>query len=229
MGQALSARFAAQAFDLALLSRTEAGSAAAVRSAKTADKDADARFYPVDVTRPETLETSLSKVRREMGEIEVLIYNVRGAFTSGEPLEMSYQDLSDVFQTEVIGAFAAAKSVLPQMISRSGGAVFFSSATAAFRGSATYPLYAIGKFGLRALSQSLAKAYAHRGVHIAHFRLDCDLDVPVMHDMYGDAPGRSGLASPDDVAETYWLTYRQPKGAWSNEVEIRPCTENWTF
>jgi NADP-dependent 3-hydroxy acid dehydrogenase YdfG len=115
------------------------------------------------------------------------------------------------------------------MIRRSRGSVFFSSATAAFRGSNTHPLYAIGKFGLRALSQSLSKAYAKNGVHIVHFRLDCDLDVPIMRDLYGEEYDPVKLANPDDVAETYWLTYLQPKSAWSNEVEIRPHTEAWTY
>ena len=86
---------------------------------------------------------------------------------------------------EVVGAFAAAKSVLPIMIKRGSGSIFFSSATAAYRGSSTHPLYAIGKFGLRALSQSLTKEYAKNGVHIVHVRLDCDLDVPYMKESYG--------------------------------------------
>jgi NADP-dependent 3-hydroxy acid dehydrogenase YdfG len=115
------------------------------------------------------------------------------------------------------------------MISRARGSVFFSSATAAFRGSSTHPLYAIGKFGLRALSQSLSKAYANRGIHIVHFRLDCDLDVPVMRGLYGQDYDPGKLANPDAVAESYWLTYQQPESAWSNEVELRPYTEGWTY
>ncbi len=226
LGRSLAATFAGHSFDIALLSRTESGSAAAAEAAAKAATDV--RFYPADATRPDTIEKGIAQIQNDMGEVEVLIYNARGSFSSGEPLDMTYEDLLDVYRLEVVGAFAAAKSVLPNMIERSGGALFFSSATAAFRGSGTYPLYAIGKFGLRALSQSLAKAYAKHGVHIAHFRLDCDLDVPVMHDIYRDERDRAGLASPDDVAQSYWLTYQQPRGAWSNEVEIRPYTEAWT-
>jgi len=226
LGRALAAKFAGHSFDIALMSRTEAGSAAAADAAAAAD---DVRFYPADATRPETLESALARVRNDMGSIDLLIYNARGSFDACEPLEMTYADLMQVYQLEVVGAFAAAKAVLPDMIDRSGGAVFFSSATAAFRGSGAFPLYAIGKFGLRALSQSLTKAYAKHGVHIVHFRLDCDLDVPVMRELYGEGRDRAGLASPDDVAETYWLTYQQPRGAWSNEVEIRPHTETWTY
>ena len=115
------------------------------------------------------------------------------------------------------------------MIKRSRGSIFFSSATAAYRGSRTHPLYAIGKFGLRALSQSLTKAYAKDGVHIVHVRLDCDLDVPYMREAYGDKYDPATLASPSDVAESYWLTHLQPQSAWSNEIELRPYTEVWTY
>lgn len=165
----------------------------------------------------------------DIGPIDVLIYNVRSVFTKCEPLDMTYDGMEEAFRVEVTGAFAAAKAVLPGMRTREHGTIFFSSATAAFRGSATHPVYAIGKFGLRALSQSLTKAYAKDGVHIVHMRLDCDLDVPIMHGIYGATRDQAGLADPKDVAETYWLTLQQPKGAWSNEVGIRPHTETWTY
>lgn len=229
LGRALAAKFAEQGFNLALLSRTREGSAAAAHAATGAAPDAIVRQMQADATGPETIEQALEQAAREMGTVEVLIYNVRKEFTARAPLEMSYAELDDVFRIEVIGAFAAAKSVLPAMIDNGRGTILFSSATAAFRGSAEYPLYSIGKFGLRALSQSLAKAHARDGVHIAHMRLDCDLDVPVIQDAYGDSYDPQRLADPAGVAETYWLTHLQPKSAWSNEVEIRPHTETWTY
>ena len=164
-----------------------------------------------------------------MGEVRLLIYNVRGRFDSCRPLDMTYEALEKIYQEEVVGAFAAAKAVLPNMIEKGQGSIFFSSATAALRGSARFPLYAIGKFGLRALSQSLAKAYAVNGIHVAHFRLDCNLDVPVMKELFCSEYDPENFADPDDIAQTYWLTFQQPKSAWSNEVEIRPYTEEWTY
>ncbi len=227
LGRALAARFASQGFDIALISRSEAGSAKARQAA--AAVTANVRHFSADASQPETIEAALAKAADEMGVIDILIYNARGEFTACEPLDMSYAALEDIYRVEVIGAFAAAKSVLPAMIKRSRGSVFFSSATAAYRGSRTHPLYAIGKFGLRALSQSLTKAYAKNGVHIVHVRLDCDLDVPYMRESYGDRYDPEILASPDAVAESYWLTHLQPKSAWSNEIELRPYTEVWTY
>ena len=229
LGRSLAAKFAAEGFDIALISRTEKGSRAAADAATSASESTRVEFLAADATEPQTIERALSTLAREMGEVQVLIYNARGSFTRCEPLAMTYAQLDDIYHVEVVGAFAAAKSVIPAMRERGSGSVLFSSATAALRGSGIVPLYAIGKFGLRALSQSLAKAYAKDGVHVVHFRLDCDLDVPLMRELYGDKYNPDQLADPDDVAEAYWWAHRQPKSAWSNEIELRPHTEAWTY
>ena len=228
LGAALAARFARGGYDIGLVSRSEAGSAAAFAKARSAREETRIRFHQGDADRPESIEIALTALGQEMGHFELLIYNVRDAFTRCAPLEMTTDALEAAFRVEVIGAFSAAKAVLPAMRVRNRGTIFFSSATAAFRGSASYPLYSISKFGLRALSQSLAKAYAADGVHIVHVRLDCDLDVPIMRRLYGESYDSAKLADPEDVAETYWLIHQQPKGGWSNEIEVRPYTETWT-
>ena len=229
LGRALAARFAGENFAIGLVSRSREGSSAAADAAVSADPGAKVGFFAADARQPETVEQALNDVACEIGEVEVLIYNARGEFARRDPLDMTYAELEEIYRVEVVGAFAAARSVLPAMRKRGAGSVMFSSATAAFRGSATHPLYAIGKFGLRALSQSLAKAYSKDGVHVVHMRLDCDLDVPLMHKLYGDNCENADLADPDAVAQTYWWAPMQPKSAWSNEIEIRPHTENWTY
>ncbi len=229
LGRALAAKFASEGFDMALVSRNKQSCTAAMDSANAANADAKIKHFSADVTKPELLEQAIQKIELEMGEIEVLIYNARGSFESRTPLEMSYEELEDIYRIEVIGAFAAAKSVLPSMQKRGRGSILFSSATAALRGSASHPLYSIGKFGLRALSQSLAKAYSKDGVHIVHFRLDCDLDMPLMREYYGDKFDPEKMANTDDVAKAYWWAHNQPKSAWSNEIELRPYTETWTY
>lgn len=229
LGRALAARFAREGYTLALLSRSAAGSEAALTAARQAAPDLAHTYHSADATRPEGVQGALERVAAESGEIDVLIYNVRGGYTLREPLDMGFDELEDIYRLEVVGAFAAAKAVMPAMIERGRGSVLFSSATAAFRGSATNPLYAIGKFGLRALAQSLAKAYARRGVHVAHVRLDCTLDVPQVREWLGAQFDAEQTANCDDVAETYWWVHRQPRSAWSNEVELRPYSENWTL
>jgi NAD(P)-dependent dehydrogenase (short-subunit alcohol dehydrogenase family) len=229
LGRSLAAAFAAKGFDVALLSRSPQGSAAAADAARRANSRVKVQFVAVDASNPQTVEEGLARVVREAGGVEVLIYNVRGDLRPKLPLAIDYAELRDIFEIEVVGALAAAKAVMPAMIERARGTVIFSSATAAFRGSAGNPLYAIGKFGLRALAQSLAKAYAKAGVHVAHIRLDCDLDVPIVRQLLGAKFDPTRAASPDDVAQTYLWVCEQPKSAWSNEVELRPFTESWTI
>ena len=228
LGQALASGFATAGFDVALLSRTEAGSRTALDAARQARDGRKARFFAADATKPEELESALAVVGKEMGPVEVLVYNARGGLDRKPPLAVDYAELRDIFDLEVVGALAAAKAVVPGMIEAGRGTVLYSSATAAFRGSATNPLYSIGKFGLRSLSQSLAKAYGKSGVHVVHVRLDCTLDVPIVRKMMGSRLDPAKLASTEDVARTYlWLT-EQPRSAWTNEIELRPFTEEWT-
>ncbi len=229
LGQSLAAAFARKGFDIALLSRSENGSAAAFAAARRANPQAKVRFVAADAGQPQTVEDGLASLVRETEGVDVLIYNVRGDFRPTSPLAIEYSELRYIFEIEVVGALAAAKAVMPAMIEKARGTVIFSSATAAFRGSAGNPLYAIGKFGLRALAQSLAKAYAKAGVHVAHIRLDCELDVPIVRKLMGAKFDPKHAASTDDVAQTYLWVCEQPKSAWSNEVELRPFTEEWTF
>lgn len=229
LGQSLAREFAKNDFDIALLSRSEQGSAAALAAAREAAPNAAVQYVQADAMSPETIEQGLAQVAHDMGPIEVLIYNVRGGMNAKPPLEMSFAEMRDIYEIEVVGAHAAAKAVVPAMIERGHGTVIYSSATAALRGSGTNPLYAIGKFGLRALSQSLAKAYARDGVHVVHVRLDCALDVPIVRKYYGDKLNAEMMSNTDDVAESYLWVHRQPKSAWSNEIEIRPYSEQWTY
>lgn len=229
LGRSLAVTFARHGCDLALLSRSEAGTAAALRAARAAAPDVCAEAVVADAGQPDELSQAIAGVEAVRGPIEILIYNVRGMTPLCAPLEMTYETLKRSLRLEVIGAFAAAKAVLPGMIGRGSGTLIFSSATAAFRGSATHPLYSIAKFALRGLAQSLAKAHACNGVHVAHVRIDAALDVPLMRSLAPGDAAAGRLASPDAIAEAYWSIHRQPAAAWSNEVELRPSTEPWTI
>jgi NAD(P)-dependent dehydrogenase (short-subunit alcohol dehydrogenase family) len=227
LGKSLAAVFSKAGHDIALISRSKGNCSAALEAATAANSASAVRFFQADATQTTHLERTLATVASEMGPVEVLIYNVRGEPKWKPPLEMTYDELSDAFELEALGAFAAAKAVMPGMIARRRGTVLFSSATAAFRGSATTPAYSVGKFALRGLAQSLGKAYAKEGVHVVHVRLDCAIDGPMVRRLMSEAFDPHDVANPDDVAQTYLWVHQQPKSAWSNEVELRPHTETW--
>ena len=227
LGVALAKAFAQDGHDLLLVGRTAEGQARAKESALAAG--AQVRVVEADARDPRALASALQGAEGKTPAVDVLSYNPRGPLTFKPPIEVTPEELQDVLSLEVIGAFAAAKAVLPAMLERGQGTIIFSSATAALRGSGRNLLYASGKFGLRGMSQSLAKAYAAKGVHVVHVRLDCALDVPIVKSMMGAKYDRTRTADPDDVAKNYLWVHHQPRSAWSNEIELRPYTEDWTY
>jgi len=226
LGVALAKTFATAGFDLGLSSRTRAGSQPALGAATAAG--ASAEIFEADARDPDALTNALRRVTEKLGDIEVLIYNPRGALMFKPPLDVTADELRDVLELEVIGAFVAAQAVLHGMLARGRGTILYSSATAALRGSGRNLLYATGKFGLRGMAQSLAKAYASKGIHVVHVRLDCALDVPLVRQLMGKTFDPLKTANCDDVAQSYLWAHRQPPSAWSNEIELRPFTEDWT-
>lgn len=229
LGASLARVFAADGCDIALLSRTAAGSADAQAAAGKANPSGRTLYVEADASKAESLGAGLKAVASQLGAIDILIYNVRGSVSFKPPLESSCDELREILDVEVVGAFAATRAVLPAMLERGSGTILYSSATAALRGSANGLLYATAKFGLRGMAQSVAKAYAAKGVHVAHLRLDCDLDVPIVRQMRGASFNKENAAQTDDVAQTYLWVHKQPRSAWSNEVELRPYTETWTI
>ncbi|MCH2410248.1 SDR family NAD(P)-dependent oxidoreductase [Myxococcota bacterium] len=228
LGCSLAKKFSLMGFALGLVSRSESGSRAALKVSRDVAGEKNAEYFKADASDPPSIESACLEAEERFGNPGVLLYNVSGYYARKSPLELDYSELELNYREEVLGALAAAKAIIPGMILRQAGTVIYSSATAAFRGSSTNPLYSLGKFGLRSLSQSLAKAYSKKGVHVAHVRLDCVLDTPSIKKSYPDFD-REKMSSTDDVAETYWWIHQQPRTAWSNEVELRPFTEEWTF
>jgi short-subunit dehydrogenase len=229
LGKALAQKFAGEDYHLSLVSRSLEGSREALKASYSAFPEGDHRHVTADATKPEELEKIVAEKIASHGTPEILIYNPRGGYQLRDPLKISYAEIDDTLKLEIVGALASAKAIIPRMLDNKKGTIIFSSATAAFRGSGTNPLYSIGKFGLRGLSQSLAKAYSEKGLHIAHVRLDCTLDVPDVRNWMGDTFKVEETSNVDDVVQSYWWLHQQPKSAWSNEIELRPYSEDWTF
>ena len=229
LGVALAKKFATEGYNIGLISREEKNSKQALEAAVDCNRNGKHGFFKADAREPEKLSEIIEDASTNLGDFSVAIFNARGKFVAKSPLDVSFNELEDIFNLEVIGAFAMAKAVIPKMIDNKSGTVIFSSATAAYRGSAENPLYSIGKFGLRALSQSLAKAYAKQMIHVAHVRLDCDLNTPFVKEWYGSSFNSDETANVDDVADNYFMIHKQPRSAWSNEIELRPYTEAWSF
>jgi NAD(P)-dependent dehydrogenase (short-subunit alcohol dehydrogenase family) len=195
-----------------------------VRAAIEAEKGT-ARGYTCDAGDPKSVSQAFACVRAELGDASVLVYNA-GAFQMGGVMELSPEDFERCWRANCFGGFLAAREVVPKMVEQGRGTIVFTGATAALRGSAKFSALAVGKFGLRALAQSMARELGPQGVHVVHVVIDGQIDTPRGRAM---APGRdpATMLAPDAIAETYWQLHEQPRSTWTQELDLRPSTEKF--
>jgi NAD(P)-dependent dehydrogenase (short-subunit alcohol dehydrogenase family) len=223
LGSALARRFASEGFAVALMARREE-SVAGVRE-EIEGSGGTALPVATDATDPASVAAAFDEVRGSLGDPEVFVYNA-GAFQMGGILDLSPAKFDECFRANCAGAFYAAQQVLPPMVEAGRGTVLLTGATAALRGSARFSALAVGKFGLRALAQSMAREFGPQGVHVAHVVIDGQIDTPRVREM---SPGREDhtLLSPDAIAETYWRLHSQHPSAWTLELDVRPAVESF--
>jgi NAD(P)-dependent dehydrogenase (short-subunit alcohol dehydrogenase family) len=223
LGASVARRFAREGYAVALLARGEP----ALRevNAEITRGGGRAAVFPADAADAGSVSAAFSRVRSELGPPEVLVYNA-GAFQMGGILELDPAAFESAWRVNCLGAFHCAREVLPSMLERGRGTLLFSGATASLRGGARFAGLAVGKFGLRALAQSMARELGPRGIHVAHVVIDGQIDTARVRSMM---PGRDALTmlAPDAIAETYWQLHQQHPTAWTQELDLRPAPEKF--
>jgi NAD(P)-dependent dehydrogenase (short-subunit alcohol dehydrogenase family) len=158
-----------------------------------------------------------------VGAPDVVVYNasgrVRGAITDLPP-----EDVRKAIEVSAFGAFLVSQQAARRMLPNSHGAIFLTGATAGVKGFALSSSFAMGKFALRGLAQSMARELSPKGIHVAHFVVDGGIrsaSRPVPDN------NPDSLLDPDAIAETYWAVLQQHRSAWSWEIEVRPWVEKF--
>jgi NAD(P)-dependent dehydrogenase (short-subunit alcohol dehydrogenase family) len=223
LGAAIARRFAGEGFAVALMARREE-SVADVRK-EIEESGGTALPISTDATDPASVVSAFERIRNELGEPEVFVYNA-GAFEMGGILDISPEKFDECFKANCAGAFYAAQQVLPAMVEAGRGTILLTGATAALRGGARFSALAVGKFGLRALAQSMAREFGPQGIHVAHVVIDGQIDTPSVRERSPDRADHTMLA-PDAIAETYWQLHEQHPTAWTLELDLRPSVESF--
>ncbi|MBA2534194.1 MAG: SDR family NAD(P)-dependent oxidoreductase [Rubrobacter sp.] len=223
LGAAIGRRFAGEGFAVALMARREE-SVARVRE-EIEDHGGKTITVSADATDPNSVAAAFERVSEELGDPEVFVYNA-GAFQMGGILDLSPKQFDECFRANCAGAFYAAQQVLPAMVEDGHGTILLTGASAALRGKASFSALAAGKFGLRALAQSMAREFGPQGIHVAHVIVDGQINTPRLREMM---PAREDdtMLSPDAIAETYWQLYSQDRTAWTLELDLRPSVETF--
>jgi NAD(P)-dependent dehydrogenase (short-subunit alcohol dehydrogenase family) len=177
------------------------------------------RGYACDATVGEQVIATFARVTAELGPPDLVVYNV-GTWDSAGILDISDALFEQAWRTGCFGGFLVGREAARSMLPRQRGTIIFSGATGSIRGGVGFAAFAVPKFGLRALAQSMAREFGPRGLHVAHVILD---------GMIGDEgrTGSEGVLEPAAIAEAYFQLHRQQRSAWTHEIDLRPVGEKF--
>ncbi len=178
-----------------------------------------------DASEPSDVERLFATLEAKWGVPDLVVYNAntrtRGAITGLDPAEVERALKGSAFAGFLVGQ-AAAKAMLP----RGNGSIFFTGASASIKGFANSSAFAMGKFALRGLAQSMARELGPQGIHVAHFVIDGGIRSSA-NDARGAQRGPDGLLLPDEIAKSYLHVHQQQRSAWSWEIDLRPWAEKF--
>ena len=186
-------------------------------------KETGANAFTADTTNESQVRSLFEDVESELGTPDVVAYNasgrLRGAFVDLVPAEVA-----QTISVSAFGGFLVAQQAARRMLPHHHGAILFTGASASVKGYAQSAPFAMGKFALRGLAQSLARELAPQGIHVAHFVIDGGIRNPGR----AEPPNNpDSMLDPDAIAASYLQILRQPRSAWTWEMELRPWVEKF--
>jgi NAD(P)-dependent dehydrogenase (short-subunit alcohol dehydrogenase family) len=219
-GEGISASFArlvaANGFKVALVAR---------RPEKLADLAGElgASTHACDVVDAGQVARLFDELDRQVGALDVVLYNPSYR-TRGPLIELDPAEVETSLMVSAFGGFLVAQQAARRMLQQGRGAILFTGASASVKGYKHSAPFAMGKFALRGLAQSIARELAPQNIHVAHFVIDGGVRSAQRQEP-ADRP--DSMLDPDAIAQAYWSTLQQPRSAWSWEIELRPWLENF--
>jgi NAD(P)-dependent dehydrogenase (short-subunit alcohol dehydrogenase family) len=216
LSASLARRFAREGARIVLAARTPAK----LRDVATATK---AQVVRCDATVPTDVGALFAECDAGPGAPDVVIYNASGRLR-GPLIDLEPEAVRQALEVSAYGGFLVAQAAAKRMLRKGRGTILFTGASASVKGYAQSAPFAMGKFALRGLAQSMARELAPQNIHVAHFVIDGGIrsaSRPV------PAESPDSLLDPDAIADTYFHVARQARNAWTWEVEVRPWVERF--
>jgi NAD(P)-dependent dehydrogenase (short-subunit alcohol dehydrogenase family) len=189
---------------------------------KLAEETAGVTFA-CEATEPEEVAALFEVVVATQGVPDIVVYNA-SARARGPVTDLIPEEVARAISVSAYGGFLVAQQAARHMVARGSGAILLTGASASVKGYPNSSAFAMGKFALRGLAQSMARELSPKGVHVAHFVIDGGIRSSVRPDP-NDSP--DSMLDPDAIAETYWQVANQPRSAWTWEIELRPWVEKF--
>jgi NAD(P)-dependent dehydrogenase (short-subunit alcohol dehydrogenase family) len=226
-GGAIAERFAAGGYTACVTRREAAKLEPLLQRIRAAG--GRAHGFGSDARQEDAVIALVDRIEREIGPIEVLVFNI-GANVPCSVLDETARKYFKIWEMACFGGFLNGREVARRMVTRGRGTIVFTGATAGLRGSANFAAFAGAKHALRALAQSMARELGPRGVHVAHVVVDGAIDTEFIRSNFPERyalKADDGILAPAHIAENYWHLHRQPRDAWTFELDLRPYMERW--
>src|SRR3954447_3574186 len=177
-----------------------------------------------DATDAAQVEQAFAAFENKFGVPNLVVYNASYR-TRGPFVDLKADEVRKTLEVSAFAGFLVAQAAAKRMLPRGSGAIFFTGASASVKGYAQSAPFAMGKFALRGLAQSMARELAPKNIHVAHFVIDGG--IKAANDARAGERGDDGMLLPDEIAKNYLMVYRQHRSAWSWELELRPWLETF--
>lgn len=226
-GSAVARRFAREGYTVCAARRTEAALQPLVD--QIAAQGGKALAFGLDARREDQVTGFFDRVEAQVGPIEAVVFNV-GGNVRFPILETTAQKYFKVWEMCALSGFLVGREAVRVMLPRGRGTLLFTGATASLRGGSGFAAFAGGKAALRALAQSMARELGPKGLHVAHVIIDGMIDTAFTRANFAQrvaADGPDAILDPDHIADAYWWLHRQPRDAWTFELDLRPSVERW--
>lgn len=226
-GGAIARRFAAGGLTACVTRREAAKLVPLIDSISAAG--GVAHGFASDARKEDEVIALVDRIEREIGPIEVLVFNI-GANVPSPVVEETARKYFKIWEMACFGGFLNGREVAKRMLTRQRGTIIFTGATAALRGSANFAAFAGAKHALRALAQSMARELGPQGIHVAHVVVDGAIDTEFIRSNFPERyalKAQGGILDPEHIAENYWHLHTQPRDAWTFELDLRPYMERW--
>lgn len=176
-----------------------------------------------DAADPAAVQQLFDTLDERLGPPDVVIYNASGRLR-GPLAELDPEGVRKAVEVTAFGAFLTVQQAARRMVPQGRGAILLTGATAGLKGYAGSAAFAMGKFALRGLAQSAAREFGPKGIHVAHVVVDGGVRSTTRPD---PAAKPDSTLSPDGVARAYLDLLRQPRDAWTFELDLRPWVETF--
>ena len=226
-GGAIAKRFAAGGYTACMTRRDAEKLEPLIQGIR--DAGGQARGFGSDARREEEVIALVEQIEREVGPIEVLVFNI-GANVPCSVLDETARKYFKIWEMACFGGFLNGREVAKRMVTRERGTIIFTGATAALRGAANFAAFAGAKHALRALAQSMARELGPKNIHVAHVVVDGAIDTAFIRSTFPERyalKSEDGILNPEHIAENYWYLHTQPRDAWTIELDLRPYMEKW--